>query len=103
MGKTYFTSWNFIGTHYQEHIPSAVLGHTIVVFVACWRHGKVKFFGYSWLFICALGVFTEDTVKKEAADLWNQIPEAVQKVYTKELYDNVMRGMLKYSTVDVST
>lgn len=42
-------------------------------------------------------------MKKEAADLWNQIPEAVQKVYTKELYDNVMRGMLKYSTVDVST
>jgi hypothetical protein len=42
-------------------------------------------------------------VKKEAADLWNQIPEPVQKVYTKELYDNVMRGMLKQSTVDVST
>jgi hypothetical protein len=41
-------------------------------------------------------------VKKEAADLWNQIPEPVQKVYTKELYDTVMRDMLKHSTVGVS-
>jgi len=42
-------------------------------------------------------------VKKEAADLWNQIPEPVQKVYTKEFYDNVMKDMLKDSTTGVST
>lgn len=45
------------------------------------------------------GVFTEDSVKKEAADLWNQIPEPVQKVYTKEFYDNIIRDMLKHSTM----
>jgi len=53
--------------------------------------------------MCASGVFTEDTVKKEAAYLWNQIPEPVQKVYTKEFYDNVMMDMLKHSTMGVST
>lgn len=42
-------------------------------------------------------------MKKEAAGLWNQIPEPVQEVYTKEFYDNVMRDMLKHSTLDVST
>ena len=41
-------------------------------------------------------------MKKEAADLWNQIPESVQKVYTKEFYDDVMKDMLKHSTVGVS-
>jgi len=42
-------------------------------------------------------------VKKEAADLWNQIPEPVQKLYTKEFYDNVVKDMLKHSTIGVST
>lgn len=42
-------------------------------------------------------------MKKEAAVLWNQIPEPVQKVYTKEFYDDVMRVMLNHSTLGVST
>lgn len=41
-------------------------------------------------------------MKKEAADLWNQIPESVQKVYTKEFYDNIIGDMLKHSTMCVS-
>ena len=64
---------------------------------------KLKGFRYSWVFVCVSEVFTEDSVKKEAADLWNQIPEPVQKVYTKEFYDNVIRDMLKHSTMGVST
>lgn len=55
------------------------------------------------MMICVTGIFTEDSVKKQAANLWNQIPEAVQKVYTKEFYDNVVGSMLKYSTKGVST
>ena len=42
-------------------------------------------------------------MKKEAADLWNQISEPVQQVYTKEFYDNVMKDMFKHSTMGVST
>jgi hypothetical protein len=53
--------------------------------------------------ICISGIFTEDSIKKQAADLWNQIPEQVQKVYTKEFYDDVIEDMLKYSTIGVST
>lgn len=41
-------------------------------------------------------------MKKEATDLWNQIPEPVQKVYTKEFYDQVIKDMLKHSAVGVS-
>lgn len=55
------------------------------------------------MLICISGTFTEDSVKKQATDLWNQIPEQVQKVYTKEFYDSVIGDMLKYSTLDVST
>jgi len=44
------------------------------------------------------GIFTEDLVRKEAADLWNRIPQQVQNVYSKEFYDDVMRDMLKHCT-----
>lgn len=53
--------------------------------------------------ICVSGIFTEDSVKKQATYLWNQIPEPVQEVYTKEFYDNIIGDMLKYSTKGVST
>jgi hypothetical protein len=52
--------------------------------------------------ICISGSFSEDSVKKQAAELWNQIPEQVQKVYTKEFYDDVIGDMVKYSTMGVS-
>jgi hypothetical protein len=55
------------------------------------------------MLICISGLFTEDSVKKQAADLWNHIPEQVQKVYTKEFYDDIIGDMLKYSTTGVST
>jgi hypothetical protein len=55
------------------------------------------------MLICISGLFTEDSIKKQAADLWNQIPEQVQKVYTKEFYDDIIGDMLKYSTMGVST
>jgi hypothetical protein len=55
------------------------------------------------MILCFSGIFADDLVKKQAADLWNKIPEPVQKVYTKEFYDNIIGDMLKYSTKGVST
>jgi hypothetical protein len=54
------------------------------------------------MIICVSGIFTEESVKRQAVELWNQIPEPVQKVYTKEFYDNTIEDMLKYSTKGVS-
>ncbi|XP_069683944.1 D-beta-hydroxybutyrate dehydrogenase, mitochondrial-like [Periplaneta americana] len=54
-------------------------------------------------FVNATGIFTADAIRKEAANLWNQIPEPVQKAYTKEFYDRIISNMIKYCTVGTTS
>jgi hypothetical protein len=63
------------------------------------------------MFICALklcftvtatGVFTPNSIRRDAAALWNEIPEPIQKDYTKEYFDRFIYNMIKYSTCGVS-
>jgi hypothetical protein len=63
------------------------------------------------MFICALklysvvtatGVFTPSSIRRDAAALWNEIPEPIQKDYTKEYFDRFVNNMIKYSTYGVS-
>ena len=53
-------------------------------------------------FISATGIFTTDVIRKQAADLWEQMSERAKKDYTKEFYDALVNNMIKYSTVGVS-
>ena len=50
-------------------------------------------------FVNATGIFTTDVIRKQAAELWEQIPDPIKKDYTKEFYDNLVHNMIKYSTV----
>jgi hypothetical protein len=50
----------------------------------------------------ATGVFTPSSISRDAAALWDQIPEPVQAVYTKEYFDDYVNNMIKYSTLGVS-
>ena len=51
----------------------------------------------------ATGIFTTNVIKKQAAELWEQMSQQVKKDYTKEFYDALVNNMIKYSTVGVST
>ncbi|KAJ9580149.1 hypothetical protein L9F63_004222, partial [Diploptera punctata] len=50
-------------------------------------------------FVNATGIFTTDVIRKQAADLWEQMSDRVKKDYTKDYYDNLINNMIKYSTV----
>jgi hypothetical protein len=54
------------------------------------------------LLLTATGVFTPDSIRRDAAALWNDIPEPIQKDYTKEYFDRLVYNMIKYSTCGVS-
>jgi len=63
------------------------------------------------MFICAMklcfivtatGVFTPSSIRRDAAALWKEIPEPIQKAYTKEYFDRFVNNMIKYSTCGVS-
>jgi hypothetical protein len=47
-------------------------------------------------------VFTPESISRDAASLWNEIPEPIQKDYTKEYFDRLVYNMVKYSTCGVS-
>jgi len=49
-------------------------------------------------FVNATGVFTPSSIRRDAAALWNEIPEPIQKDYTKEYFDRLVNNMIKYST-----
>ncbi|XP_069683949.1 D-beta-hydroxybutyrate dehydrogenase, mitochondrial-like [Periplaneta americana] len=50
-------------------------------------------------FVNATGVFTPDSIRRDAAALWKQIPEEIQKDYTKEYFDGLVEKMIMYSTL----
>ncbi|KAJ9589699.1 hypothetical protein L9F63_017105, partial [Diploptera punctata] len=50
-------------------------------------------------FVNATGVFTPDSIRRDAAALWGKIPEDIQQTYTKEFFDGYVENMIKYSTL----
>jgi hypothetical protein len=46
-------------------------------------------------------VFTPSSIRRDAAALWNEMPEPIQKDYTKEYFDGFVNNMIKYSTCGV--
>ena len=52
--------------------------------------------------VTATGVFTPSSIRRDAAALWKEIPEPIQKDYTKEYFDRFVNKMIKYSTCGVS-
>jgi hypothetical protein len=52
--------------------------------------------------VTATGVFTPDSIRRDATALWKQIPEPVQVAYTKEYFDDLVNNMINYSTLGVS-
>lgn len=49
-------------------------------------------------FVNATGVFTPSSIRRDAAALWREIPEPIQRDYTKEYFDRSVNKMIKYST-----
>ncbi|XP_063237299.1 D-beta-hydroxybutyrate dehydrogenase, mitochondrial-like [Bacillus rossius redtenbacheri] len=49
-------------------------------------------------FVNATGIFTPDSIRRDAEALWKRIPSDVQKDYTKEYFDAVIENMIYYST-----
>jgi len=47
-------------------------------------------------------VFTASSIRRDAAALWREIPEPIQRDYTKEYFDRFVNKMIKYSTCGVS-
>jgi hypothetical protein len=47
-------------------------------------------------------VFTPNSIRRDAAALWKEIPEPIQRDYTKEYFDRSVHKMIKYSTCGVS-
>jgi hypothetical protein len=52
--------------------------------------------------LTATGVFTPTSIQRDAAALWKEIPEPIQKDYTKAYFDGFIKNMIKYSTCGVS-
>jgi hypothetical protein len=46
-------------------------------------------------------VFTPSSIRRDAAALWKDIPEPIQKDYTKEYFDGFVNNMIKYSVCGV--
>jgi hypothetical protein len=51
--------------------------------------------------VTATGVFTPSSIRRDAAALWKEMPEPIQKDYTKEYFDRLVNNMIKYSTYGV--
>nr|CAD7463207.1 unnamed protein product [Timema tahoe] len=53
-------------------------------------------------FVNATGIFTPESIRREADSLWKKIPPQVQKDYTKTYFDGVINNMIFYSTKGTS-
>ncbi|XP_063218228.1 D-beta-hydroxybutyrate dehydrogenase, mitochondrial-like [Bacillus rossius redtenbacheri] len=45
----------------------------------------------------ATGIFTPESIRRDAEALWKNIPPDVQQVYTKEFFDGIIENMIAYA------